>query len=103
MHKLHWEIITGPLLVQRAKERLLRKWCVNDTLRRKRRYPGGGEHSRPQMCETSMKPGVGKCEQLHAVKWPMWRAMGEEYRLIFQATLRTSDMVLGQWETSDEG
>lgn len=69
----------------------------------KEEIPRWWEHSRPQMYETSMQPGVGNCEQPHEVEWPMWRARGEEYRLIFQETLRTSGIVLRQWETSDEG
>lgn len=72
MHKLHWETITRePLLVQRVKGKLLRKWCINDTLMKKRRSRWC-EYSRPQMCETSATPGMGKCEQLHDVKWPVW-------------------------------
>lgn len=55
------------------------------------------------MCEISVTPGLGKCEQLHEVKWPVWRARVEKYRLTFQATLKTSDIVHRQWETSDEG
>lgn len=55
------------------------------------------------MCEAGVKLGVGRCEQLNEVKWPLRRAWGEEYKLTLQAVLRTSDIVLRQWETSDEG
>lgn len=55
------------------------------------------------MCEAGVKLGVGKCEQLNEAIWPLWRAWGEEYTLTLQAVLRTSDIVLRHWETSDEG
>lgn len=64
MHKLLGDNNKRALLVQRVKEKLSRKWHINDTLMKKRRYRWW-EYSRPQMCETSVMPGVGKCEQLH--------------------------------------